>query len=92
MANQAVLSYSDTDHGSKIAGHELRLVLKKLGMLPIPKSLPFAHADQLLDATGNLRDSSDFVRKVASFVPWSLRELERYAAALKPLRQEAASV
>ena len=29
----------------------------------------------------------DFARKVAQFMPWSLRELVRYAAALRPLRE-----
>jgi len=84
----SVLSYSDTDHGGNIAGHELRLVLNKLGMLPLPKSLPFAHADHLLDRDGRLIADSEFGTKVAAFVPWSLRELVRYAEALRPLRQE----
>jgi NAD(P)H-dependent FMN reductase len=77
----SVLSYSDTDHGGNIAGHELRLVLTKLGMLPLPKSLPLAHADQLLRADGVLVAESDFARKAARFLPWSLHELVRYAAA-----------
>lgn len=84
----SVLSYSDTPHGGSIAGHELRLTLSKLGMLPLPKSLPLAHADQLLDPDGTLVSDSDFARRTARFLPWSLRELTRYAAALRPLRHE----
>jgi chromate reductase, NAD(P)H dehydrogenase (quinone) len=84
----SVLSYSDTSHGGNIAGHELRLVLNKLGMLPLPKSLPLAHADQLLDPDGTLAADSGFGQKAAQFLPWSLRELVRYAAALRPLRQD----
>jgi chromate reductase, NAD(P)H dehydrogenase (quinone) len=83
----AILSYSDTDHGGNIAGHELRLCLSKLGMLPLPRSLPLAHADELLSPDGALAAQSDFARKVAQFMPWSLRELVRYAAALRPLRE-----
>ena len=83
----SILSYSDTPHGGNIAGHELRLTLNKLGMLPLPESLPLAHADQLLNIDGALVDDSDFARKVAQFVPWSLHELVRYAAALGSLRQ-----
>ena len=86
----SILSYSDTDHGGNIAGHELRLVLNKLGMLPLPKSLPLAHAGQLLDLDGALVAESGFGRKAAQFLPWSLHELVRYAEALQPLRQEKA--
>jgi NAD(P)H-dependent FMN reductase len=84
----SILSYSDTPHGGNIAGHELRLTLNKLGMLPLPKSLPLAGADQILDPDGTLISDSGFARKAAQFLPWSLRELARYAAALRPLRQE----
>jgi NAD(P)H-dependent FMN reductase len=86
----SILSYSDTDHGANIAGHELRLVLNKLGMLPLPKSLPLAHADQLLGPDGALVAESGFGQKAARFLPWSLHEVVRYAAALRPLRQENA--
>lgn len=48
----SILSYSNTMHGGNIAGHELRLTLNKLGMLPLPKSLPLAYADRLLDESG----------------------------------------
>jgi chromate reductase, NAD(P)H dehydrogenase (quinone) len=88
----AIVSYSDTQMGGTIAGHELRLVINKLGMLPLPRSLPLAHADQLLDADGALVADTDYARKVATFVPWSLGELVRYAAALRPLRDQASLV
>ena len=78
----AILSSSDTDHGGNIAAHELRLCLNKLGMLPLPRSLPLAHADEILGPDGAMVAESDFARKVAQFMPWSLRELVRYAAAL----------
>lgn len=82
----SIVSYSDTDHGGNIAGHELRLTLNKLGMFPMPKSVPLAHADRLLDPDGNLVDGSDFGRKLAQFLPWSFAELVRYASALRSLR------
>jgi NAD(P)H-dependent FMN reductase len=85
----SIVSYSDTQMGGTIAGHELRLTLSKLGMLPLPRSLPLAHADQLLGPDGTLAAGTDYGRKVAKFVPWSLRELVRYAAALRPLRTQA---
>jgi NAD(P)H-dependent FMN reductase len=84
----SILSYSDTAHGGSIAGHELRLTLNKLGMLPLPKSLPLAHADQILDPDGALTGESDFGHKASQFLPWSLRELVRYSVALRPLRHE----
>jgi NAD(P)H-dependent FMN reductase len=83
----AVLSYSDTSHGGNIAGHQLQLTLSKLGFLPVPRSLPLAHADRLLDADGNLVEQSDWAAKVARFLPWSLGELVRYAGALRTLRE-----
>jgi NAD(P)H-dependent FMN reductase len=83
----AILSYSGTDHGGNIAGHELRPCLSKLGMLPLPRSLPLAHADEILGPDGAMVAESDFARKVAQFMPWSRRELVRYAAALRPLRE-----
>jgi NAD(P)H-dependent FMN reductase len=85
----SVLSYSDTAHGGIIAGHELRLTLGKLGMLALPKSLPLAHADQLLAPDGTMVATTDFARKVEQFVPWCLSELARYATALRPLRTAA---
>jgi NAD(P)H-dependent FMN reductase len=82
----AILSYSSTAHGGNIAGNELRSVLSKLGMLPMPKSLPMAHAERLLDETGELVEESEWAAMVGAFVPWSLNELARYAAALKTVR------
>jgi NAD(P)H-dependent FMN reductase len=87
----AVLSYSDTRHGGNIAGHELRLTLSKLGMLPLPRSLPLAHADRLLDESGRLAEDSDWAAKVDQFVPYALAELARYAAALRVARDPVAS-
>jgi len=86
----SILSYSDTAHGGNIAGHELRLTLNKLGMFPMPKSLPLPYADQMLDENGVLTGESDMAAKVAAFVPFSLVELSRYAALLKQARRPAA--
>lgn len=88
----SILSYSDTMHGGNIAGHELRLTLNKLGMLPLPKSLPLAFADRLLDESGRLTEQSDLAAKVDNFLPWSLAELVRYAAVLQTLREPERSV
>jgi NAD(P)H-dependent FMN reductase len=87
----SILSYSDTFDGGVVAGHELRLVLNKLGMLPLPKAIPLAHADQLLDPDGCLVAESRFARIIAQYLPYLLRELAHYAAALRPLRQEMAT-
>jgi NAD(P)H-dependent FMN reductase len=82
----SILSYSSTTHGGNIAGNELRLTLSKLGMLPLPKSLPLAHADRLLDETGELIERSQWAARVAAYLPRSLTELARYATALKTVR------
>jgi NAD(P)H-dependent FMN reductase len=84
----SILSYSDTSYGGVVAGHELRLVLNKLGMLPLPKTIPLAHAEQLLDPDGSLVADSRFAKIVAQFQPYMLRELVQYAVALRPVRQE----
>jgi NAD(P)H-dependent FMN reductase len=84
----SILSYSDTFNGGVTAGHELRLVVNKLGMLPLPKTIPLAHAEQLLDPDGSLVAESRFAKVVAQLLPYLLRELVHYAAALRPLRQE----
>jgi NAD(P)H-dependent FMN reductase len=86
----SILSYSDTAHGGNIAGHELRLTLNKLGMFTMPKSLPLAHADTLLNEDGTLAEDSRWAAKVAAFVPWSLTELARYADLLRQARVRAA--
>jgi chromate reductase, NAD(P)H dehydrogenase (quinone) len=85
----SILSYSDTPHGGNIAGHELRLTANKLGMFPLPKSLPLSAADELLDPDGTLVSDSGFAAKVSAFLPYALRELVRFSAALRPLRQQA---
>lgn len=83
----SIVSYPDTANGGNIAGHELRLTLNKLGMFPMPKSVPLAHAERLFDRKGHLVDDSGFGAKVAKFLPWSLAEPVRYASALRSLRQ-----
>jgi NAD(P)H-dependent FMN reductase len=85
----SILSYSDTAHGGNIAGHELRMILNKLGMFPMPKSLPLAHADRLLHEDGTLAEDGQWAAKVSAFVPWSLTELARYAALLRQARVAA---
>jgi NAD(P)H-dependent FMN reductase len=87
----SILSYSDTSYGGVVAGHELRLALYKLGMLPLPKTVPLAHAEQLLDVDGSLVGESRFAKIAALILPYMLRELVHYAAALRPLRQEMAT-
>jgi len=87
----SILSYSDTFNGGVTAGHELRLVVNKLGMLPLPRTVPLPHAEQLLDPGGGLAAESRFARIIAQMLPYMLRELACYAAALRPLRQEMAS-
>ena len=84
----SILSYSDTSYGGVTAGHELRLVLSKLEMLPLPKTIPLAHAEQLFDPDGTLVAESGFARVIAAYLPHILRELVAYATALRPLRQE----
>jgi NAD(P)H-dependent FMN reductase len=86
----SILSYSDTMHGGNIAGHELRMILNKLGMFPMPKSLPLAHADRLLDEKGQPAEDGPWAAKVSAFIPWSLTELARYAALLRQARIPAA--
>jgi NAD(P)H-dependent FMN reductase len=87
----SILSYTDTSYGGIIAGRELRLMVSKLGMLPLPKTIPLAHAERLLDPDGGLVAESRYATVVARYLPYMLRELARYAAALRPLRQEMAT-
>jgi NAD(P)H-dependent FMN reductase len=87
----SIVTYSDTFNGGVTAGHEFRLVVNKLGMLPLPMTIPLAHAEQLLDLDGSLVAESGFARVVAQVLPYLLRELVHYAAALRPLRQEMAA-
>jgi hypothetical protein len=56
----------------------------------MPKSLPLAHADTLLNEDGTLAEDSRWAAKVAAFVPWSLTELARYADLLRQARVRAA--
>jgi NAD(P)H-dependent FMN reductase len=87
----AILSYSTTAHGGILAGQQLRLVLSKAGMLPLPKSLPLARADRLLGEAGELIEKSDWANRVDEFVPAVLRDLVDHASALKALRNNAVS-
>jgi NAD(P)H-dependent FMN reductase len=87
----SIVTYSDTFNGGVTAGHEFRLVVNKLGMLPLPMTIPLAHAEQLLDLDGRLVAESGFAKVVAQVLPYLLRELAHYAAALRPLRQEMAA-
>jgi len=84
-----IQSYSDTSYGGIIAGHLFRLPLSKLGMFPMPKSLPLPHAEQLFDESGILVADTEWARIIDRYMPWSLGELARYASALAPLRHEA---
>jgi NAD(P)H-dependent FMN reductase len=87
-----IQSYSDTAYGGIIAGHLFRLPLSKLGMFPMPKSLPMAHAEKLFDESGTLVADTEWARIIDRFVPWALAELVRYAAALAPLRHQATNL
>jgi chromate reductase, NAD(P)H dehydrogenase (quinone) len=88
----SILTYSDTFNGGVTAGHEFRLVVNKLGMLPLPLTIPLPHAERLLDLDGGLvAESGFFAKVVAQVLPYLLRELVHYAAALRPLRQEMAA-
>jgi NAD(P)H-dependent FMN reductase len=87
-----IQSYSDTSYGGIIAGHLFRLPLSKLGMFPMPKSLPLPHAEQLFDENGTLVADTEWARIIDRFIPWSLAELVRYASALAPLRHQAKSL
>jgi NAD(P)H-dependent FMN reductase len=87
----SIVSYSDTFNGGVTAGHELRLVINKLGMLPLPRTIPLAHAEQLLDPDGSMVAESRFAKVLAQLLPYLLRELAHYAAALRPLRLQMAA-
>lgn len=87
----SILTYSDTFNGGVTAGHEFRLVVNKLGMLPLPRAVPLPHAEELLDPDGNLAAESRFGRVVSLYLPYLLRELALYATGLRPLRSEMAT-
>jgi chromate reductase, NAD(P)H dehydrogenase (quinone) len=80
-----ILSYASTAHGGSIAGNELRLTLGGLGMLPLPGSLPLAHADRLLDESGRVVGEPEWAAEVTCRLSRSLTELVRYADALRTL-------
>jgi NAD(P)H-dependent FMN reductase len=83
----SIVSYSTTAHGGALAGQQLRLALSKAGMLPLPNSLALAHADRLIDPTGQLAERSDWARRVAEFAPASLRVLAAHTRALNTLNE-----
>jgi NAD(P)H-dependent FMN reductase len=87
----SIMSYTDAAFGGVVAGHELRLVVSKLGMLPLPRTIPLAQADQLLDPDGAMVADSRFARIIAQILPYMLRELAQYATALGPVRHEIAT-
>jgi len=87
----SIISYSDTFNGGVTAGHEFRLVVNKLGMLPLPRTIPLAHAEELLHSDATLVAESRFARVIGQILPYLLRELVHYAAALRPLRLEMAA-
>lgn len=87
-----IQSYSDTSYGGIIAGHLFRLPLSKMGMFPLPKSLPMPHAERLFDEKGTLVEDTEWARILDRFIPWALAELVRYASALAPLRHQAKSL
>jgi hypothetical protein len=58
-------------------------------MLVMPRSIPLAHADRLLDECGEVVEQSELASRFARHVPRSLNELVKYATALKPLRLQS---
>lgn len=56
----------------------------------MPRSIPLAHADRLLNESGEVVEKSGEASKCARYVPRSLNELVRYAVALKELRLQPA--
>jgi NAD(P)H-dependent FMN reductase len=82
-----IVSYSSTPHGGTIAGQQLRIVLGKLGMLPLPKSLPLAHADVLLDPEGRFTEESRWITRISTFIPSALDDLANHARVLRQLRK-----
>jgi hypothetical protein len=87
-----IQSYSDTSYGGIVAGHVFRLALSKLGMFPRPRSLPLPHAEQLFNEDGHLTADTEWARIIDRYVPWSLGELVRYAAALAALRRDGTTL
>jgi len=87
-----IQSYSDTSYGGIIAAHLFRLPLSKLGMFPMPKSLPLPHAEKLFDENGVMVEDSEWGRIIDRYMPWALNELVRHAAVLAPLHSEKTSL
>lgn len=83
-----IVSYSDNVRGGDLAGQELRLIISKLGMFPLPKSIPLGHAERLFDESGVLVERSDWGARVSMAVPRLISDLVRYAAALGQIKAE----
>jgi hypothetical protein len=60
-------------------------------MLTLPKTIPLAHAEQLLDPDDSLVAETRYAKVIGQYLLYLLRELVGYAAALRPLRQEIAT-
>lgn len=83
-----LLSYSDNVRGGDLAGQQLRLIVSKLGMFPLPKSVPFGHAERLFDESGALVERSELATRLSIAIPRLLSDLVRYAEALGPVGAE----
>lgn len=81
----AVLSYSDSAMGGIIANNQLRLLLGKLFMLPVPVGVPLAKANEILTKDGVMK-TSDMRAKYERYLAYSLGELVNYTKALIPVR------
>jgi NAD(P)H-dependent FMN reductase len=90
LSNPMILSYSTTTHGGILAGQQLRLALSKAGMHPLPKSLPLAHANRLLNEAGDLIEKSNWAARVDEFVLTSLGDLVTHTSAFRTIRHEVA--
>jgi len=87
-----IQSYSDTWYDGIIAGHMFRLPLSKLGMFPLAESLPLSRAEHLFDEDGQLTSDNEWARIIDQYMPSSLGELIRSAAAFAPLRRDATTL
>ncbi|MGF7229372.1 MAG: NADPH-dependent FMN reductase [Candidatus Saccharibacteria bacterium] len=86
-----IISYAETMFGGNIAGSQLRLLVNKLGMLPLPKSPALPHADTFFDQNGVIVDTSEWAARVKTIIPSFLGEVMWYADALKTARDKAGS-
>jgi NAD(P)H-dependent FMN reductase len=82
----SIISYSDTAFGGVIAGHQLQLVLSKLGMLVMPMSLPLVHAETMLNEDGDAVEQSGIAGKLLRYLPLNLTKLVKYATAIREVR------